>query len=190
MIAAGPLHGRTALVTGGASSIGAGIGAGLRAAGAEVITADLAPQAVGDPGLRQLRLDVADAGEVAAAFAGLTRLDILVNGAGIIRRAAEYELYVFQQVLDENLTGAMRLCTAARPLLARQGGAIVNVASMLSFFGGGLVPAYSASKGGVVQLTKSLAIGEHDWVAETGPYVFESRRERRTRSSCRMTARR
>lgn len=57
----------------------------------------------------------------------------------------------------------MRLCTAARPLLAWQGGAIVNVASMLSFLGGGLVPAYSASKGGVVQLTKSLAIG---WAAE------------------------
>lgn len=57
----------------------------------------------------------------------------------------------------------MRLCTAARPLLARQGGAIVNVASMLSFLGGGLVPAYSASKGGVVQLTKSLAMG---WAAE------------------------
>ena len=67
MIAAGPLHGRTALVTGGASGIGAGIAAGLRAAGTEVITADLAPQAAGDPGLRQLRLDVADAGEVAAA---------------------------------------------------------------------------------------------------------------------------
>ena len=52
----------------------------------------------------------------------------------------------------------MRLCTACRPLLARQGGSIVNVASMLSFFGGGLVPAYSASKGGIAQLTKSLAI--------------------------------
>src|SRR5690348_15611177 len=52
----------------------------------------------------------------------------------------------------------MRLATAARPLLARQGGTIVNTASMLSFFGGGLVPGYSASKGGVAQLTKSLAI--------------------------------
>jgi NAD(P)-dependent dehydrogenase (short-subunit alcohol dehydrogenase family) len=52
----------------------------------------------------------------------------------------------------------MRACAAARPLLRAQGGAIVNTASMLSFFGGGLVPAYSASKGGVAQLTKSLAI--------------------------------
>jgi NAD(P)-dependent dehydrogenase (short-subunit alcohol dehydrogenase family) len=62
-----------------------------------------------------------------------------------------------------NLVGVMRLCTACRPLLARQGGSIVNIASMLSFFGGGLVPAYSASKGGIAQLTKSLAIA---WAAE------------------------
>jgi NAD(P)-dependent dehydrogenase (short-subunit alcohol dehydrogenase family) len=77
--------------------------------------------------------------------------------------AAEYEVDVFERVLDVNLTGTMRLCTAARPLLAREGGSIVNLASMLSFFGGGLVPAYSASKGGIAQLTKSLAIG---WAGE------------------------
>lgn len=152
-----PLHGRVALVSGGANGIGAGIAAGLREAGAKVIAADLAPKA-GD-----LRLDVADQASIAAAFARLDRLDILVNAAGIIRRAAEYEIEVFEQVLDVNLTGTMRLCTAAKPLLAKQGGAIVNIASMLSFFGGGLVPAYSASKGGIAQLTKSLAIG---WAAE------------------------
>ena len=157
------LDGRRALVTGGASGIGAGIAAGLRAAGAEVIVADLAPKAGDGPGLRHLRLDVANPGEIATVFAELTRLDILVNAAGIIRRAAEYEIDVFEQVLDVNLTGTMRLCTAARTLLARQGGAIVNVASMLSFFGGSLVPAYSSSKGGILQLTKSLAIG---WAAE------------------------
>jgi NAD(P)-dependent dehydrogenase (short-subunit alcohol dehydrogenase family) len=57
-----------------------------------------------------------------------------------------------------NLTGTMRCCTAARPRLAATRGCIVNTASMLSFFGGALVPGYSASKGGVAQLTKSLAI--------------------------------
>jgi NAD(P)-dependent dehydrogenase (short-subunit alcohol dehydrogenase family) len=61
-------------------------------------------------------------------------------------------------VVDVNLTGAMRVSAAARPLLAEGGGAIVNLASMLSFFGGGLVPGYAASKGGIAQLTKSLAI--------------------------------
>ena len=115
------------------------------------------------PGQHYVRLDVADGASVTAAFAGLGRLDILVNAAGIIRRAAEYELDVFEQVIDVNLTGTMRLCTAARPLLAATQGAIVNIASMLSFFGGGLVPAYSASKGGIAQLTKSLAIG---WAAD------------------------
>ena len=65
---------------------------------------------------------------------------------------------MFAQVIDVNLNGTMRACAAARPLLAASGGAIVNTASMLCFFGGGLVPGYTASKGGVAQLTKSLAI--------------------------------
>jgi len=83
---------------------------------------------------------------------------VLVNCAGVIRRGAEQDPAVFAEVLDINLNGTMRCCTAARPLLAQSRGCIVNTASMLSFFGGGLVPAYSASKGGVAQLTKSLAI--------------------------------
>jgi NAD(P)-dependent dehydrogenase (short-subunit alcohol dehydrogenase family) len=61
-------------------------------------------------------------------------------------------------VLNINLTGTMRCCRAAREKLAQSKGCIVNTASMLSFFGGGLVPGYSASKGGIMQLTKSLAI--------------------------------
>ena len=83
--------------------------------------------------------------------------------AGVIRRDAEFSPDVFAQVLDINLTGTMRVCTAARPLLARRGGSIVNIASMLSYFGGARVPAYSASKGGVAQLTKSLALA---WAAD------------------------
>jgi NAD(P)-dependent dehydrogenase (short-subunit alcohol dehydrogenase family) len=83
----------------------------------------------------------------------------LVNCAGLIRRAgAEFDPATFSDVLDVNLTGTMRVCTAAKPLLAASGGAIVNTASMLSFFGGPAVPAYTASKGGVAQLTKSLAV--------------------------------
>jgi NAD(P)-dependent dehydrogenase (short-subunit alcohol dehydrogenase family) len=112
-------------------------------------------------------LDVTDEAGIAATVSALDRLDILVNCAGIIRRAEEFELDTFARVLDVNLTGTMRLCTACKPLLAAQagaeGGTIVNIASMLSFFGGGLVPAYSASKGGIAQLTKSLAIA---WAAD------------------------
>ena len=65
---------------------------------------------------------------------------------------------MFAEVLAINLTGTMRCCALARDKLKGAGGAIVNTASVLSFFGGGLVPGYSASKGGVAQLTKSLAI--------------------------------
>lgn len=80
-----------------------------------------------------------------------------MNCAGILSRGKEYEIDVFAKVLDINLTGTMRCCLAAHPLLAKNSGVIVNTASMLSTFGGPLVPAYSASKGGVAQLTKALA---------------------------------
>ncbi|MDQ4061848.1 MAG: SDR family oxidoreductase [Pseudomonadota bacterium] len=152
--------GAHALIAGGASGIGAAIAQALAEAGCRVIAADLpgAP-APKDRRIEAAEVDVTDEGSVRALAAGLDRLDILVNAAGIIRRGAEYEPDVFARVLDVNLLGTMRLCTACRPLLAKQGGSIVNIASMLSFFGGGLVPGYSASKGGVAQLTKSLAIG-------------------------------
>jgi NAD(P)-dependent dehydrogenase (short-subunit alcohol dehydrogenase family) len=86
------------------------------------------------------------------------RLDHVVNCAGVIRRVDEHKPEVFADVVDINLTGTMRVCAAARDLLKESCGSIVNTASMLSFFGGGVVPAYSASKGGIAQLTKSLAI--------------------------------
>ena len=81
----------------------------------------------------------------------------MVNCAGVLHRGGEYDIEVFQNVIDVNLTGTMRCCLAAHPLLTRTGGAIVKMASMLSTLGGPLVPAYSASKGGVARLTKSLA---------------------------------
>ncbi|MGL4960375.1 MAG: SDR family NAD(P)-dependent oxidoreductase [Inquilinus sp.] len=152
--------GRTALVSGGTQGIGAAVAAELARLGATVTAAGLAPAAGVEPpkGARVAELDVTDAAAVEALVGGLGRLDILVNCAGVIRRGAEHDPAVFEQVLAVNLTGTMRLCAAARPLLAQTKGCIVNTASMLSFFGGGLVPGYSASKGGVLQLTKSLAI--------------------------------
>lgn len=143
--------GKTAVVTGGTSGIGAAIGAAFAAAGAKVVAAGLPA------------LDVTDSEAVEALFAGLDRVDFLVNAAGVIRRDAEYELPVFAQVMDVNLLGTMRCCMAAKAKLAESGGAVVNVASMLSFFGGPRVPAYAASKGAIVQLTKSLAVA---WAAE------------------------
>lgn len=159
------LNGRRALITGGTSGIGAAIGQALAAAGAkvtvtgvtgdEVAAARLAPEF---EGIEAQILNVRDDVAVNRLIQGFERLDCLVNCAGTIRRGAEHEPEVFEQVLDINLTGTMRCCAAARPLLAKHHGSIVNIASMLSFFGGGLVPGYSASKGGVAQLTKSLAI--------------------------------
>jgi NAD(P)-dependent dehydrogenase (short-subunit alcohol dehydrogenase family) len=154
-----------AVVIGGSSGIGAAIAQALQASGRQVIatgaTEAEVQRAVSDPAMRQVQvrqLDVRNNDAIQSLFGELPRLDVLVNCAGVIRRGAELDPAVFAEVLDINLNGTMRCCTAARPLLAQARGCIVNTASMLSFFGGGLVPAYSASKGGVAQLTKSLAI--------------------------------
>ena len=151
--------GRHALVTGGTSGIGLAIAQAFRQAGASVTVAGLVTgESAGCEGLTVEALDVTDASAVQAVFGRLKRLDVLVNAAGMIRRGEEHDPDVFQRVIDVNLVGTMRTASAARELLAASGGSIVNVASMLSFFGGGVVPAYSASKGGIAQLTKSLAI--------------------------------
>ncbi len=156
-----------ALVTGGTQGIGHGVVEVLLDAGWQVTATGVSEEEVAAcpdrEGLAKARLDVTDASAVAGLVAGLGRLDGLVNCAGILLRGQEYDLEVFQRVVDVNLVGTMRLCVACQPLLAKSGGAIVNTASMLSFFGGPLVPAYSASKGGVAQLTKALAA---KWAAE------------------------
>jgi len=77
--------------------------------------------------------------------------------AHVIRRDVEHDPEVFADVIAINLTGTMRVCAAAKARLHDAGGSVVNIASMLTFFGGPRVPAYSASKGGIGQLTKSLA---------------------------------
>ena len=103
-------------------------------------------------------LDVRDADAVSAPVTRIGELDVVVNCAGVIRRGDEHSAEVFADVIDINLNGTMRVCVAARDGLKSRRGCIINIASMLSFFGGGLVPGYSASKGGIAQLTKSLAI--------------------------------
>lgn len=155
------LQGKTALVTGGTQGIGAAVARQLAALGAHVIAAGLPPFAhepFEGSGIALAEMNVASEDSVRAVLSGLTQLDIVVNCAGIIKRGEELETDVFEQVIAVNLTGTMRVCAASRALLKQSGGCIVNTASMLSFFGGGLVPGYSASKGGVAQLTKSLAI--------------------------------
>lgn len=159
--ASGLFAGRTALVTGAASGIGAAVTLELARLGARVIAAGLRPERLELPqglDVTPYVADVTDGAQVAALVASADRLDMVVNCAGIIRRVEEHELEVFEQVLATNLTSVMRVSAAARPRLKETGGCIVNTASMLSFFGSGAAPAYSASKGGVAQLTKSLAV--------------------------------
>ena len=140
--------GTRALVTGGTSGIGQAIARALAEAGARVTAAGL-----------ETGLDVTDDAAVRRLIGSLDRLDLVVNAAGtILRGGTEFETAGFANVIDVNLTGVMRVSQACRPLLAARRGCVLNVASMLSFFGSGQAPAYSASKGGVAQLTKSLAI--------------------------------
>ena len=153
---------RKVLVTGATSGIGAGIARAFAALGDEVTATGAteaevaaAPRTVG---VTAVRLDVRDGEAVKALVASLGDLDVVINCAGVIRRGAEHDPVAFADTVDINLTGTMRVCAVARAGLAARRGCIVNTASMLSFFGGGGVPGYSASKGGVAQLTKSLAI--------------------------------
>jgi NAD(P)-dependent dehydrogenase (short-subunit alcohol dehydrogenase family) len=154
---------KQALITGGARGIGFGIADAMLAAGYGVtvtgLTADEIAAVPKRENLKAVTLDVTSDAAVAACIGGLSRLDALVNCAGIILRdGKEFTISGFQQVIDVNLTGTMRMCVAARAKLAAARGAIVNTASMLSYFGGPAVPAYTASKGGVAQLTKALAV--------------------------------
>ena len=153
---------REALITGGARGIGFAIANAMLESGYSVTVTGLTDDEVDNvpsrPDLKALQLDVTDDDEVADVVAPLERIDALVNCAGmIVRGGAEFAIGTFKRVLDVNLVGTMRMCTAAKPKLAERQGAIVNIASIMAFIGSPLVPAYSASKGGVVQLTKALA---------------------------------
>jgi NAD(P)-dependent dehydrogenase (short-subunit alcohol dehydrogenase family) len=157
--------GKVALVVGGTSGIGAAIADAFAELGAVVTvtgaTREECDAARASPRFRcrdAVALDVRDEAQVRSLIGALPRLDALVNCAGVIRRGDEHDAAVFAEVLAINLTGTMRCCSLAREKLKSAKGAIVNTASVLSYFGGGLVPGYSASKGGVAQLTKSLAI--------------------------------
>ena len=148
----------TVLVTGATSGIGQAIARGFAESGDVVLAVGVGAIPGAERNLAYAGLDVQDNAAVTALVAPLNDLRVVINAAGIIRREAEHDPDVFQQVIDINLNGTMRVCAAARDALAANKGTIINIASMLSYFGGGSVPAYSASKGGISQLTKSLAI--------------------------------
>ena len=151
-----------ALVTGGTRGIGAGAALALAEAGYQVLATGLTQDEVAatpaHAAIRHARLDVTSDAEVAAIVAACERIDALVNCAGMIQRGGkEFEIEAFRLTVEVNLTGSMRMCLAAKDKLAEAKGAIVNTASMLTFHGSAYAPGYAASKGGVGQLTKSLA---------------------------------
>ena len=172
------LDGRVALVTGGDKGLGQAAAIGLAEAGADVATlsrqpADGTAEAVRRLGRRFLAIrcdlretSVADLqGIVGQVVANLGRLDILVNNAGIVRRAPALEFCEtdWDDILQINLKALFFLSQAAARVMAQQGGGkIINIASMLSFQGGILIPAYTAAKSGVAGLTRALA---NEWSA-------------------------
>jgi len=173
------LNGKNALVTGSHRGLGAAIALALAEAGANVACHGRDPR----PG--SISADIQALGRRSAYFAGdlaeacvcsvliektvaeFGSLDILVNNAGIIRRspAADYSGEDWNEVISVDLTAVFRLSQLAARQMFKQStaGKILNIASVLSFQGGILVPAYAAAKGGVVQLTRACA---NEWASK------------------------
>jgi 2-deoxy-D-gluconate 3-dehydrogenase len=168
------LTGQVAIVTGGNGGIGLGIALGLSEAGAAVVVAGRDARknaaALGAVEARggiaaAIEFDVADEASCRAMVEGTLRrfgrIDILVNNAGMnIRKNPEtYSLTEWHRILDTNLTGAFVCAQLVHPQMRRTGrGKIINIGSMTSIFGAGFAAPYAASKGGIVQLTRSLAV--------------------------------
>ncbi len=169
------LPNKVALITGAASGLGAAIATALAQAGATVAVhgnrrpaTETAEKIGGDAAA--FRADLSTTSGAADLFSQVVakfgRIDILINNAGTIHREAAEDVALedWQQVLQVNLTSVFQLSQlAARDMIPRGSGKIVNIASLLSFQGGIRVPAYAASKGAVAQLTKALA---NEWAAK------------------------
>jgi 2-deoxy-D-gluconate 3-dehydrogenase len=173
------LSGKVAIVTGGNGGIGLGMARGLADAGADIAVvgrnqakSTAAVADLGERGVRAISVvaDVTDKAAVAAMVervsGELGRIDILVNNAGINIRKGPHALEIeeWDSVIRTNLTSAFLCSQAAYPAMKQTGGGkIINIGSMMSIFGASFTPAYAASKGGIVQFTRSCACA---WAAD------------------------
>jgi 3-oxoacyl-[acyl-carrier protein] reductase len=180
-------RGAQVLVTGGTSGIGAGIAAAYRAAGADVTitgTRKAAAEYEEDlSGFRYLQLSLTDNAQIATVAAAVPKLDILVNNAGAnFMMQNEYDPAIFEKGVQVNLTSAYRMSHALKPKLAQSqlpgGASVIGIASLTSYFGVEVVPAYGAAKAGLVQLMKTLSMAwakDHIRVNAVAAGITESR---------------
>ena len=168
------VSGKKAIVTGGTRGLGYSMAEALCEAGCEVViigSSDRVHESAKKLGCKAVQADLAKKEENYRAFNESLALlggdlDILVNCAGVIHRhpAEQFPYEDWENVLDVNLNSVFILCQEAGKVMIPKGyGKIINVASMLSFFGGQTVPAYAASKGAVMQLTKALT---NEWAGK------------------------
>jgi NAD(P)-dependent dehydrogenase (short-subunit alcohol dehydrogenase family) len=149
---------KTAIVTGGGTGIGLATCHRLAEAGYAIVAGGLDREGDLPPGAEFVETDVTSEDDLKALVAKVERVDALVNCAGILRQEREWGLEDFKLVLDVNLTASLAVATAAREKLRAARGAIVNIASMWSYFGSPKSPAYASSKTGIMGLTRSMAV--------------------------------
>ena len=156
--------GKCIVVSGASSGIGLAIACGFAALGAQVEAIGSSETKIAAArndaqasGIRFHRLDVRDSNAVATWMRDRPQIDVLINAQGIARPGDEWSEPEFLNVMDVNLNSAFRLTMSALPQLEASRGSVINIASMLSFLADAEVPAYTASKTGILGLTRTLA---------------------------------
>lgn len=149
---------KTAIITGGGTGIGRATGERLLTDGYQVIAAGMDKDEDLSAQIRFVQVDVTVQDDLRELMALPERIDTLVNCAGVIRQSREWEIEDFRFVVETNLTASFNAAMVALDKLGKARGSIVNIASMWSFFGSPGCPAYSASKGAITSLTRSMAV--------------------------------
>lgn len=149
---------RQVVITGGGTGIGLATSQLLAKRGWQVTAAGLERDDAFPEAARFLECDVTDAASLARVFSEFDALGGLVTCAGTLQYEKEWDPHVFDKVMAVNVTGVLASCTNARAALLRGRGAVVNIASMWSWFGNPVAPAYGSSKGAVAALTRAMAV--------------------------------